>query len=109
MSPDSSDSPKSGLKARKILGILVLVLVVGVIISSNIAKGPFNQKGQSFLPDGQVLGISFSNLTSFFNFNSTFSFMFKSQGLSRIVQDNISGKSGEYAVYIADLTDDEHY
>jgi beta-lactamase class A len=107
MSPDSASDSNSNYKFRKIIAILLIAILVGVMFSSSVFKGPF-KSGQAF-PDGQVLGISFSGISSFFNFNSSFSFIFKSQGLAKIVEENLSDKSGEYAIYIADLTDGENY
>jgi beta-lactamase class A len=105
MVPDSASDSK--YKFRKIIAILLIAVLVGVMFSSNVVKGPFKD-GKTF-SNGQVLGISFSGLSSLFNFNSTFNYIFKSQGLAKIVEENLSDKSGEYAIYIADLTDDENY
>ncbi len=98
MPPSSS---KSRPRLKNILAISLLVLLTGVLLSSNIGRGPFGK--------GQVLGVSFPNLANFLNLSSSFSFMYKSQALSKIVQKNLSDKEGDYEVFIEDLTDEENY
>lgn len=72
------------------LATWVLVFLATVLISSKFIQGPFD--------NSEVLG-----------FASSFSFVFQSSELSKIVQENLSGKKGEYAVYIEDLSDGENY
>ena len=67
------------------LGILFLILFTVVIISSKITSGPFK--------DLPFIG------------SSTFHFEFKSETLSKIVQRNLGGKKGDYAIYIEYLPD----
>lgn len=67
------------------LGLLVLALILLIVLSSKFIHGPFN------------------------NLTSSFSFKLKSSNLQKIVQKNLAGKTGEYAVYIEDLTDGEIY
>lgn len=86
MSPDSS---KSSLKFKNALSVTLITLLLGVMLSSNIGQGPFNK--------------------TFFNFSSSFNFIFKSQGLAKIVQNNLTGGNGEFSIYITDLIDAENY
>ncbi|TSC66716.1 MAG: hypothetical protein CEO21_83, partial [Microgenomates group bacterium Gr01-1014_80] len=81
----SPDQPKSYLK----LGFLVLFLILLIVLSSLI------------LP---------REAPKLLNLSSTFEFAFRSEGLSKIVSDNLQGKEGEYAVYIEELpaTDSAH-
>ena len=74
------------------LGILVLSLISLVIFSSYIFRGPF--KGLA---------------SPAFNFSSNFVFEFANPGLSKVVQENISGQDGEYAIYIEDLVNEDKY
>ena len=79
----SSEEPKSYIR----LGRFVLFLIILILLSSLIVKGPFKEwlKGE------------------------TFNFVFKRSGLSKIVQNNLSGKSGDYAIFIEDFSDSESY
>lgn len=77
------------------LGLAVLFLLVVVILSSKALQGPFADNMPTFE------GFKFPEL----KFTSTFEFAFRSQGLSKVVNDNLAGKEGEYAVYIKDLSD----
>ena len=88
-----SPQPKSYLK----LGLVVLFLICLVLLSAAI-----------FRPKVPEPLISPTFLQSF-NLTSTFSFVFKSEGLSKIIGDNLAFKDGEYAIYIEDLTDGEKY
>lgn len=85
--------PKSYLK----LGFVVLILVFLVIISSLIIPG---RMSSPLISPGFFQG---------FNLTSTYFFVFKSEGLSNIVQSSLRDKSGEYALYIEDLSDGENY
>lgn len=67
------------------LGLQILFLVILVIVSSKLFSGPFK------------------------NVVSTFSYVFRSQGLSNVVSRNLEGKDGEYAIYIESLTSDDKY
>lgn len=75
------------------LGLIVLIFLIIVIASSKLLRGPLHNFKFS-----SALGIS-----------STFSFVFQSSKLSKIVQDELLGKKGDYAIYIEDLNDGEVY
>lgn len=77
------EQPKSYIR----LGRFVLLLLILVFLSSLFFKGPFKQWLEA----------------------STFNFVFRSRGLSQIVQHNLSGKKGDFAVLIEDLKDGEKY
>lgn len=76
-------------------GILVLVILLMVILSSKV----FPQNAKS------PLNISL-NLPKFV---STFEFVFQSSRLQKIVAKNLEGKKGSFAVVIEDLTEDDKY
>lgn len=65
-------------------GIFVLLIFILVFLSSFIFKGPLK------------------NI-------STFKFVFRSQGLSQIVDGNLRGVKGDFSIYIEDLGDGEKY
>ena len=81
------------------LGFLVLFILVLLVISSKIFLGPLG-KTHSLISPNLIEGI---------NLTSTFSFVFKSQDLQKIVANNLSGQKGEYSVVVEDLTDAEGY
>lgn len=89
-----SDQPKSYLK----LGVVVLSLLFLVLLSALIL--PRSKQYKPLISPGFFQG---------FNLSSTFSFAFKSEGLSAVVQKSIEGKDGDYAVYIEDVSDGESY
>ena len=78
-----SEEPRNYIR----LGRFVLFLIILILLSSFIIKGPFKE---------------------WLN-GSTFNFVFRSSGLSRIIQDDLSGKKGDYAIYIENLSDAENY
>lgn len=67
------------------LGFWALVIFILVILSSFIFSGPMS------------------------SWSKTFKFVFRSYGLSQIIQKDLQGTDGEYAVYIEDLSDGENY
>ena len=84
----SSSQPESYLK----LGLVVLFLLMLVIFSFRIfPQTPL----KPLISPGFLKGI---------NLTSTFEYTFRSEGLSKIVSDNLQGKEGEYAVYIEELS-----
>lgn len=80
------------------LGLVVLLLVVTVVLSGII-----------FPHSGDSKSLIKPEILQSFNLVSTFKFGFRSEELSKIVQDRLKDKDGEYAVYIEDLTDGEKY
>lgn len=93
MPPEKAKS--SSLK----LGFLILVILILITVSSKLFLGPLG-KGQFLISPKLIEEI---------NLTSTFSFAFQSQPLQKIVAENLSGKKGEYAVVVEDLTDAEGY
>lgn len=83
------------------LGTLILLFLLLLLGSSKFIKGPFDAKV------GKI-GIKW-NPNGIFNFTSSFSFAFQSTKLSKVIQEDLKGQGGEYAVYIEDLTDGESY
>ena len=67
-------------------GFLILTLVLLVAFSSNLFRGPFKPMG-----------------------SSSFSFMFGSHELSKIIHDNLEGKKGNFSIYIENLKTQEKY
>lgn len=76
------------------LGVWVLLGVLLLLGSSKFIKGPIP------VTEGNILGL---------NFTSSFSFAFQSSKLSKIIQTNLAGQIGKYAIYIEDLSDGESY
>jgi beta-lactamase class A len=81
-------SPNRAVK----LGFWVLFILIVILISSNIYKGPF----QNFtFPD--------------FSFTSTFIYSFESEGLAKIIKEDLNNTKGIYAVLVEDLSGNEKY
>lgn len=72
--------PKSYLR----FGIFILSLFVLTALSSLLFKGPLKHV-------------------------ANFHFNFVSKGLSEIIESNLEGKSGEFSIYIEDISDEENF
>ena len=101
----STDNPKSYFSLERKassaylkLGLFVLLLIFLTVASAFVF--PVKRERKNLISPGFFQS---------FNLTSTFNFVFKSEDLSKIVQRNIEGKEGEYAVYIEDLSDGESY
>lgn len=74
------------------LAVWTLVLIIIVLISSQFLKGPFSQ-----------LKFPVLNLTSKFSFN------FENSNLSKVIEKDLQGSEGKFAIYIEDIESGEKY
>lgn len=82
------------MKSRTKLGIMTIFILFALVALSRL-----------LLSSGSGGSLSIPKL----DFTKTFNFEFKSQGLRDAVQKNVSGTSGQFAVYIENLNDGEKY
>lgn len=80
------------------LAFWCFVLLFFTLLSSYFFKGPFKTSTQ-------ILGISFPSM----DFKSSFNFSFENADISKIVQADLSGKQGHYAIYVENLSTQEKY
>lgn len=84
--------PKPSIK----LAVWVLLLLSLVLISSKFFRGPLHG-----------LRLDPSSIFDGFRMTQSVTFLFQSEQLSSLVQNNLNGKEGEFAIYIEDLNDAE--
>lgn len=81
------------------LAFWLLILIIGVFISSFFTKGPFSGV------TGKVLGVSWPTI----KMTSSFSFDFGRSGLEEIIQNDLVDQKGYFAVYIENLASGETF
>jgi beta-lactamase class A len=92
MSPDSTSR-------RPIwFGWVILAILILVILSDKIVSGPF--------PNHRLIS---PELLKALHLNSTFQFVYQDEKVGAIIQHDLQGKDGHYAVYVEDLSTGDHY